>query len=369
MKVGIDARIFNDKEYRGIATATYSIIKHLFDKDKDIEYYLISNGEIYLPFELPKQWKVHIEGRYTNGVLWTLFELKGIIKRLKLDVFWGPNFVLPRRVDGCRYIVTVHDLALFKFRGIASKSTYLVLKLLGKSSCRKADRILAVSESTQKDICCMYGIPKRKIVVCYNAIDREYLMNVTPTRPLDFHIEKNGFFVFLSTIEPRKNPVVVLQAYELYRSRGYGNEKLVFVGAGGWNLRRFNDTLKTHRYRSDILFTGYVSEAEKKWMISNSVALLFPSLYEGFGIPILEALSLGTLVITTRASSMPEVGGEACIYINNPRDKVELASGMFQITQITEEERIRLKEKMEEQIAKFSWAETANIILDVMKNV
>ena len=364
MKIGIDARIFKFKDYRGIARATYSIIDSLSQNYKSHDFYLISNTHIHLPTKLPDNWHFVVKGKNKNGILWTMFELPGVIKNMKLDVFWSPNFILPPKVKDCKYFVTVHDLALFKFKGTASIGTYLTLKMLGKSSCNSADKIFAISEATKNDVMGLYGISSNKVDVCYNGVDVPALINICAKPIWKLGLHEKSYFVFLSTIEPRKNPVTVLQAYEQYREKNVGNEKLVFVGSEGWNLQPFQKAYEDNAYKDDIIFTGYVSEAHKKWLIENAVALLYPSIYEGFGLPILEAFALGIPVVTSNVSSMPEVGGDAAIYVNNPENKEELVDAMRKIKALNCEELSDLKEKMAEQAEKFSWESTAEEIMN-----
>lgn len=364
MRIGIDARIFKFKDYRGIASATYSIINILSQNYKSHDFYLISNTQIHLPSELPDNWHIVVEGKNRNGILWTILELPGVIKDLKLDAFWSPNFILPKRVKGCRYFVTVHDLALFKFKGTASIGTYLTLKLLGKRSCKYADKVFAISEATKNDVIDLYGVSSNKVSVCYNGVDTLALRN-TEAKPIQkLKLKEGSYFIFLSTIEPRKNPVTVLQAYEQYRDKNLGEEKLVFVGSEGWNLQSFQRAYDLNNYKEDIIFTGYVSESHKKWLIENALVLLYPSIYEGFGLPILEAFALGTPVITSNVSAMPEVGGDAAIYVNSPESKEELVSAMCKIKALSQDELSKLKDKMAGRAKSFSWLSTAEIIMN-----
>ena len=370
MRIGIDARILKYKEYRGIASSTFFIIKALSEQQNDdISFFLISNCEIHLPVELPDNWHRHVEGIEKNGVLWTVLELPLIIKKLKIDVFWGPNFLLPPRVKECKYILTVHDLAIFMFKGIASRKTYLILKIFGKLSCNHASKIIAVSETTKKDIVRLYKIPESKISVCYNGVDAEYLNIIIPKKPNINEILNKDFFLFMSTIEPRKNPITVLEAYEVYRDNDYGDEKLIFIGAEGWNLKKFKESLARNKYKKDIIFTGYISETEKKWLLQNAVSLIYPSLYEGFGLPILEAFSIETPVITSNVSAMPEVGEDACIYVDNPNDKYDLAKKMLIVKNLNEQEYELLKKKMKKQIKKYSWNTSADQLMKIIREL
>lgn len=362
MKIGIDARIFKFHDYKGIATSSYMIIKELCNNNCNHEYYLISNTNINIPDQLPNNWNMVVSGNFQNGILWNEFELPIIIRDLGLDAFWGVNFLLPPRVSGCRYYVTVHDLALFRFKNTASKGTYVILRLMGKKSCLRADKIFTISKSTAQDVTKLYGIDDHKIVLTYNGVDSAGLQSMTSKQP-NLLKQTDSFFVFLSTIEPRKNPVTLLRAYELYRNKDYGNEKLVFVGAKGWKLKEFDTALNASKYNKDIVFVGYVSNEEKKWILERAKALVYPSLYEGFGLPILEAFSLKTPVITCNVSAMPEVGKDAAFYINDPLDYEGLAELMHKTTLLAPDETEIIHEKMSKVVSGFSWKVCSDIII------
>lgn len=366
MRIGIEARIFKYREYKGIANTTFNILREWMKLYPEHEYFLISNSEIYFPVDLPENWNLVIRGKNRNGLFWTLFELPGIICDLKLDVLWGPNFLLPPPKGGCRYVVTVHDLALFRFKGTASAGTYLTLKILGKKSCEWADKVIAISEATANDITTFYGISRNKIAVCMNGYSAEGAAQSFSRNKFscDSDLQKHPFFLFLSTIEPRKNPGTVLCAFEKFtESLPEKKARLVFAGGMGWNNGDFNKELQDSKCRDRIVLAGYVDGEEKQWLLSHAKVLLYPSLYEGFGLPILEAMANGTPVVTSAVSSMPEVGGEAAFYLKDPKDADELLYYMKKCMDLNENEKREMQTKMIKQVQKFSWEKCAKEIM------
>ena len=366
MRIGIDARAFKYSEYKGIANTTFHIIQEWFEWHPEHEYYLISNTEIYLPLSLPDNWHKVRKGRISNGVIWNELELPGIIRRLKLDAFWGPNFLLPPRVTGCRYAVTVHDFGFIYFKGTASAGTSLTLKVLGKKSCRRADKVIAVSGATAKDAEKIYGIREEKISVCRNGTDPIEKIRAIPEKiPASaMKLQDKKFFLFLSTIEPRKNPETVLHAFEKYLdSFGNTDRYLVFAGSKGWNNQSFDEALIQSRHRDRIILTGYVSEEEKQWLLRHAELFVYPSLYEGFGLPILEAMANGTVVITSRVSSMPEVAGNAAFYIDDPQNVNALEKMMGKCCSLPEAQREEIQKRMIRQVNQFSWRTCAEEVL------
>lgn len=369
MRIGIDARVFKYKTYKGIAQTIYSIIDEWKSYSNTNEYYLISNDRIELPEKLPSNWHLIHKGILKNGPLWIEVELAKIIRELKLDVYWGTNFLLPQRVHGCKYVVTVHDLWLLRSPRTASISTYIILKLLGKKSCERADKVLAVSKTTARDIVELYNIPKEKIAVCYNGINKEVYrfgleekLNIPQLREND-----TRFFLFLGTIEPRKNPSTILKAFRIF-SEKYSNVYLVFAGGKGWRTREFDKILEKSTCKDRIILAGYVDDAQKRWLLRHTIALLFPSFYEGFGLPILEAMASNVPVITSNVSAMPEVAGNAGIYIQNPYNEREISSAMFYVMNMSSLARSDLAEAMKIQVTKFSWEKCATQVLNQLIN-
>lgn len=364
MRIGIDARIFKYQAYKGIAQTIYNIIDDWKLYSNYNEYYLISNVPIELPKTFPRNWHLIQKGKIKNGPLWIEFELAEILKELRIEVYWGTNFLLPQKVNGCKYVVTVHDLGLLRYPKTASITTYIILKLLGKKSCKRANKVLAVSKATAKDIIDFYGIPEEKIAICYNGInEKEYRYgsdqkpNLKQLREYNIH-----YFLFLSTIEPRKNPETILKAFRIFNKK-YPNIYLVFTGERGWRTHNFDKILDGCQCNDRIIFTGYVNDAQKRWLLRHAIALLYPSLYEGFGLPILEAMAEDLPVITSNASAMPEVAGNAGIYIQNPYDEEEIYLSMCRVVLMSPLERARLIRTMRRQVSQFSWEKCANQVL------
>ncbi|MBR0090497.1 MAG: glycosyltransferase family 4 protein [Lachnospiraceae bacterium] len=363
MRIGIDARILKYPNYKGIAYTTWRIIQNWAAGTSGHQYVLMSDAELCLPERLPGNWRIVVKKALPGGLLWEETVLPGLVQQNGIDVFWGPNFLLPRKVRGCPYVVTVHDLGLFRYPGTASVATAAILRLSGKRSCQRAEKVIAISRSTARDVHELFGIPQEKITVCYNGADGCRTGTSGRTQ------KGRPYFLFLSTIEPRKNPETVLAAYEQFMDSARTKVRLVFCGGYGWKTARFRKMLACNRYREYISVLGYVTEEQKWRLLKNAVALLYPSLYEGFGLPVLEAFSVGVPVITGAVSSLPETGGDAAIYLRNPKDAKALAARMKQVYAMTDKSRAQLHEKMQRQVAKFSWDKTAANVMAVLQNV
>lgn len=370
MKIGIDARLFTTPNFTGISRSVHEIIKMWAQKYPEHEYYLLSRRPIHLEFELPKNWHiVNTPWIIDKGKLWAIFELPKLIKELNLDVFWGTNYSLPRKVSkNTKYYVTVYDLALFKFKGIGATRNTIRLKLFAKSACKKAEKVIAISKATAKDITEIFKIPKSKISVSYcGGLPTEFsALMVDCTKEVNPVLKFNeNFLLFISTIEPRKNIITIIKSFEKYIDDTGENTKLVLAGRRGWKCDEIYDVIKKSKYRNRIIMPGFISDKDKAYLLSNAKAFVYPSLYEGFGIPILEAFAYGVPVLTAKISSMPEVGGDAAYYIENPTDINGLANLMKHVVNLDDNERKKIQERMKRQLRMFSWEKNANEMMEI----
>ena len=275
---------------------------------------------------------------------------------------------MPKKNGNIKYYVTVHDLAPFKIRGIAATSNSLKLKLFAKRSCLRADKVIAVSKATQKDVIDIFKIPEKKVIVSYNGgLPTEFTSDCLVKKVCK--LEKEKYFLFVSTIEPRKNLITLIKAFEKYLENTNSNIKLVLVGKKGWKCKSIFNAIENSPYKEQIILPGYVSDEEKAWLYQNAVGFIFPSLYEGFGIPILEAMAYGVITITAKNSSLCEVGGDAVLYMQNEKDTEELSQLMNKVVSMKKEEKTIFRKKMEKQVRKFSWDKNADEIMKlIMQN-
>lgn len=369
MKIGIDARNLLTKHYTGIARYIYENIHAWARLYPQHEFYLFSPKRLHLELKLPPNWHIIDDTKTTNGKIWFLLELPALVKKYNVDVFWGPSFTLPRKNDKTKYFVTVHDLALFKFKGIGELKNTIRVKGLTKRACKSADGIITISKTTAEDVHELLGIPKEKIYVSYigglpSTFSPEYGCDKTKVNPvLQF---EEDYFLFISTIEPRKNVLTIIKAFELYKEKTKSSMKLVLAGKKGWRCEPIYQAVENSRYCNDIIMPGFISDDDKAYLLSNACAFVFPSLYEGFGIPILEAFAYDVPVITANVSSMPEVAGNAAFYVNDPFDIDALSQQMLNVSTLSNEDKRRLSDKMKMRLQMFSWDKNAKEIMEIM---
>lgn len=373
-RIGIDGRALTEKR-AGIGNYTYEIIKELNKIDKENEYFIYSNKKVYLDFELNSNWHI-VEQNFKIGTLWLYWILPFRLLKDEIQIFWGTQHCLPKREEyfpKAKYVLTVHDLAILKLKNIGEFKNTIIQKLFLRKSCNNADKIIAISKSTKDDIVTLFGINEEKIRIIYNgtSFENNYKIDEGQKEKIleKFKVQEKQYLMFLSTIEPRKNVITLVRAFEeLKQNNENSNLKLLLGGKLGWKYQKVLDIINESKYKSDIKITGYLSSEEIKCLLHNSNCFVYPSLYEGFGLPILEAMEAETLVITSNVSSMPEVGGSAAFYFNSVYDYIELAKQIENVLNLNNAEReVRLIEG-KKQCEKFSWKKCTNELLYELNN-
>ena len=355
MNIGIDARPLT-YQMTGIGTYLKQLLDEMQKIDRVNRYYLISNGPISFNLKNPNWFKV--EGKIKKKMLSTLWmQCKAplLASKLKLDLFWGPRhhlpLLLPKKI---KKMLTIHDVVHLLYPKTMPLSHLIVERLLMRRSILKADCIIAVSSSTESNIKDAYGIGSYKIRTIYSGtpvLAKDTSILAKKYKPLP-----PKYFLFVGSLEPRKNFERVFNAFELLQPESH-EVHLVIVGGKGWKNRKFLQRIKTHPLKSLIHLTGYINSAYLSKIYSQALCLLFPSLYEGFGFPILEAMACGTPVITSNISSMPEVAGNAAVLVD-PYDVGAIAKAMHNVL-TNKDLKESLVKKGLERVKQFSWEKCA----------
>lgn len=355
MNIGIDARQLSREMPAGVGIYLRKILLYLATIH-DNNYFLYSNKKIHFNLEDHSNFHIRvINGRI--GTLWVRYILPKYLCRDQINVFWGPEHILPKRIRGISYIVTIHDLALIINRHWGANMNSLIQNVFLKNSVNDADKVIAISQCTKNDLVELCKIDQEKIDIIYNG----GFINIScelDEKAMGFTLKKYGihtkYFLFIGTIEPRKNIELIIEGFEKYCEKNI-DTKLVLVGKLGWKYKNILNKIKTSKVKDKIIYTGYVTVQEKKHLLLGAIAFIFPSYYEGFGLPIIEAMSLKVPVITNRKSSLKEVGGDAAFYMKSDNDNNELASLMEICERMTYKERNHVGELCIEQARKFTW--------------
>lgn len=368
MRIGIDARPLISKNLAGIGTYLDNVLRYISSFDQENIYILYMWSEPEIQRDYGKNFIIKVVPK-SKGFLWHTMELSRAVKKDGLDVFWGPVHELPRKMKGIRYVLTIHDLALLINPKWGGRVYAMQLNFNVPRMVRYADQILTISDSTKNDVVRICKVAPAKVYRVYLGGFDDESHHTTP-EGLAAARKKYGigdrYFLFVGTVEPRKNIESIVKAFNVIAETDTDVE-LVIAGGMGWRYEGIMDQIQASSARNRIKMPGYIDLQEKKNLYSGALAFVLPSHYEGFGIPILEALSLETLVITARNSSLPEVGGEAAFYVEDENDVVALATLMNRILTMPVDERRNRIQMGKRQLKQFSWEkcakETAQILL------
>lgn len=381
MKIGIDARVLMDERYSGVSEFAYNLIKEMLRLDKENEYRLFYNSfkdlggqeQIIADLGGQEEEKVSlIKYKYPNKLLnYFLFNMLSwpkIDNRLEADIFWMPHINFIALSGRAKSILTIHDLSFRRYGEFFSLRKNFWHKMVNvKKLVNKFDKIIAVSKNTKRDIVELYGVDENKIEVIYPGIGEEFgEVKSQKLKVKNKYDLPEKFILFLGTIEPRKNIEGLISAFnELKKDERFKEYKLVLAGGKGWKSENIYLTWKNSPYKNDINFLGYIPKEEKPVLYSLASLFVYPSFYEGFGFPPLEAMAAGVPVITSFASSLPEVVGEAGLMVD-PYNITDIKIAMEKIL-IDEKLKNSLVAKGFEQVKKFSWEKTAEKYLEIFR--
>ena len=274
--------------------------------------------------------------------------------RLRPDLLHSLAFVSPWR-SPCPTVVTVYDLSFKLTPERFQPAQRMYLSAFTARSCHRARRVIAISESTRSDLVRLFGVPRNKVDVAYPGVDAAF--RPLPAAEVELfrsqHKLPDRFILYLGTLEPRKNVDSLIHAFAQLR-RGLPGLHLVLAGARGWWYQDLFRLVQSLDLSDAVHFPGFVPEAELPLWYNAAAAFAYPSSYEGFGLPVAEALACGRPVVTTTASSLPEAGGAAALLVP-PADEAALAAALEQALRLTPDELAGGPA----HAAYFTWGETA----------
>jgi len=374
VKVAIDIRRMTDF---GVGTYTRNVVRALARLDHSNHYFLIGSPQKVSEIgSLPPSFKtipLLDDGTTAKGYI----EFRTILKRLDCDLVHIPHlFWMPRSLP-CPYVVTVHDVLDHMYRARDRSSLRRSLHFhLTRRVLKGAGRILAVSKFTKSEIEKLFGIRGSCIEVVYNAIDERFLHGHASENDRQILAERYlvtyPFLLYAGRISPHKNLVRIIEAFsalkgELEKEGKFPDLKLIIIGD---ELSKHPDLRRTvirSGVNNDVRFMGFVPIEMLRVFYDAAKVFVFPSLYEGFGLPPLEAMAHGTPVVTSNTSSLPEVVGNAAVLVN-PENVFEIMRAVQRVL-LDQSLRDRIKQRSYEQTKKFSWDKSAQRILEVYQEV
>jgi len=364
MKIGIIVEKNLDSQRSGLEVYTYNLIKNLLKVDKKNNYFFIKDRQ-NTGFPRKNEIKINLGKTPARKVLKNSFDLPSIVKRYQLDIVHDPcqmgPFLLPLKAQK---ILTIYDLfPLTHPQTAPSRYAPFIYTYLLPQVLKRTDIVVAGSKNTQKDILKYFPNLKDKTTVIYAAAEESFrrignLETVKRKYTLNF-----PFIFSLGILNPRKNLIALIKAFSKLKTQKL-KHKLVIGGQKGWRFENIFQQAGKLAKKGEILFTGFIPNQDLPFFYNLADLFVFPSLYEGFGIPILEAMACGCPVITSNISSMPEVAGNAALLINTPQNVDEIAN---KINQVLTNPSLRkdLAKRGFIQAAKFSWEKTASQTIKV----
>ncbi|MBU4285219.1 glycosyltransferase family 4 protein [Patescibacteria group bacterium] len=397
MTIGIDIRILAKGARTGVEDYTINLLSHLLPIDK-FKYRLFYNGmkKPNLNYSWIKSSNIKIKKFRIPNRIFDLF-----LRFLKfpkidmilgpVDVFLSPHFLLAPVSKKTKTIIIFYDLSFIRFPEFFSLPKLLWHKFIyPQKQAQKANLIIAISESTKEDLINLYKIKPEKIKVIYPGIDEKFIHQQADNRRLSEVENKyqlpDKFILYFGTIEPRKNILAVLKAFEEIkkmrdgkileidwqgfegivknqkeRTFNFSELKLVIAGTKGWLCDEIFEVVKNSEFKNDVIFTGFIDEEDKSYLYNLAEVFVYPSFFEGFGLPPLEAMACGTPTIVSNKSSLSEVVGNAAIMID-PQNIDEL---VFAIKEVLGSQELNnyLRKQGIERAKQFNWDNAAKKVI------
>ncbi len=376
MKIVFDGQLLLSRDKTGIAWNAHNLILELV-KYPDHEYSIqcFKNRQIH-SLDVYKEAGCTVEccnwsGYLLYKLLWAFIPVpRHMFFHTRADLTQFFNFVIPPGVAGKR-ITFIYDMAYKACPEAVSPKTRIWLEMGMRRTCMRANHIVTVSAFSKKEIVKYLNVPENKITVIPNAVDHTVYHTGYSKKQRNKVRKKYGiraeYILYLGTIEPRKNLERLIGAYERLCLKRKQVPQLVLAGKKGWLCEGIYEKARKSACRNSILFTGYVSQKDSPLLMSGAKIFVFPSLYEGFGMPVLEAMACAAPVITSDRASLPEVVGEAGL-LADPENEKELCGAMCRLLE-DDAYRERLRMLGPERAKKYTWAKSAAMLMDVYHQV
>jgi glycosyltransferase involved in cell wall biosynthesis len=366
LKIGVNTRLLIEDKLEGIGYFTLQTMERIAKLHPEVEFVFFFDRKYNPKFVFSSNVKAVIIPLPTrHPILWYIyfdFLLPIYLKLYKIDLFLSPDGYIPSW-GKTKTVSTIHDINYEHDATFLGNSVYLkYYKYFFPRFAKKATRVATVSQFSKKDIADIYKIPQEKIDVVYSAANDYYKPrseeeNIATKQK---YSQGKDYFYFVGALHKRKNLANMFKAFDLFKAKTNSDVKLIIIGNKKWWAGEIAETFERMKYKDEVIFTQRLPLEEVNRLASASIACLFVSFFEGFGVPPLEAFKSHTAAIVSNTTSLPEVGGDAAIYVS-PQDIEEIAQAMIDLYS-KPELRQECIEKGILQANKFSWDETAELL-------
>jgi glycosyltransferase involved in cell wall biosynthesis len=371
MRIGIDASAIPTNR-AGAGNYIFNLIAAFSKIDFANDYIIFAKSEHIEEWKIKQSNFCFLDCSFRNPPLrlaWEQAVFPYALKKHKIDLLHSPHYTMPYFAS-CKSVVTFCDMIFFLYPYLHTLAKRFFFRSIIKISSRKADAIIAISKSTARDINALLQIQSKKIHVTplasgdnFRLIDDSNALGKTCHK---YGLIPGNYLLFIGVLEPRKNIPMLLKAYRKLVDRGI-RQKLVIVGKKGWFYNEIFSSVQSLRLEGKVIFTGFVPDEDLPSLLNGALLFVYPSLYEGFGLPVLEAMSCGTPVVTSNISSMPEIIGDAGLLVD-PTNINHLAENIEKLI-LSNSLRNSLRHRGISRAATFSWERTARETLNVYTQI
>jgi glycosyltransferase involved in cell wall biosynthesis len=367
MKIAVNTRLLLKNRLEGIGWFTYENFKRIAVAHPEHEFYFLFDRHYSDDFVFASNVHpvvVHPPARHPFlWIAWFEFAVPQVLNKIKPDLFVSPDGYLSLK-SNIPQLAVIHDINFQHRPKDLPLSSRLYYRYYFPKFARKAKRIVTVSEYSKNDICESFQVPPDKVDVVYNGANSDYrpLTHEEITSTKMKYTKGYDYFLFVGALHPRKNVSGLLSAFDRFVSHYRTDHKVLIVGEKMFYTAELDLIYNQMQFGDDVLFTGRLDTSELKYVFGSATALVFVPFFEGFGIPIVEAMYAGIPVICSNTTSMPEVAGDAALYVD-PSDVEAIAEAMHKIS-TDSALRTSLIEKGKAQKEKFSWDKSAKKLWD-----
>ena len=373
MVIAVNTRFLIKDSLEGFGNFTAEIFGTMARQHPEHQFYFILDRPFTSLPDLPSNVSLQVVAPPARHPLlwkyWFDIKIPQVLRKIKADVFVSPDGFcsLTTKVPQC---LVIHDLGFLHYPEAYKKTHYRFYKHFTPKFIKKACSIATVSEFSKQDIIAHYKTPADKIDVVYNGVKDGF-------QPLSFDKREvfkekysggSEFFLYAGALQPRKNLVNLLKAFSIFKKRQKSEMKLVLAGRLAWKNDEFLELLKTYKYREDVVLTGYLEQSELEGLMASAYAMVYPSLFEGFGVPVVEAMKCEVPVLTSAHTAMEEIGEDAALYFD-PASHTDMAEKLMLIYK-DEDLRKSLIQKGKAVAKKFTWKRSAELLWEsVLKSM
>lgn len=365
MQIVVNTRLLLPNKLDGIGWFSYQTLKRITEGNPDVHFVFLFDRNFDEQFIFSDNITPLVVGPQARHAFlfyaWFQFSVKNVLNRLKPDLFLSPDGMLSLGAK-CKQLPVIHDI---NFHHFPKDVPFWASKFYNRYFplyANEATRIATVSEYSKNDIATNYKIDPNKIDVVYNGINENFTTvdEATKIATRKEVAEGKQYFVFVGSLHPRKNIKRLLLAFEKFKEESNSDFKLVLAGSAFWGMKELKETMDAMKHAKDVVFTGRLNDENLNKVVASAFALAFIPYFEGFGIPMVEAMQCEIPIIASNASCMPEIAGDAALFVN-PYDVDEIKNAMLYLYNHPEEAG-QLIEKGNKRKQLYSWDKSANLL-------